>query len=187
MEQTFVFWGDERFVPSNDKRNNANKANTLLLNHINIPTININPIPVDLKPDEAAKKYVEIITKFFEKKPPRFDLIFLGFSENGHTASLVPGSDVVLEYKRLVREVFVAEQRMFRITMTPPLINKARNIVFLVEGEKKAEILKTVLCGPQEPVKYPAQAINAEEGNLYWLIDKKAATLLSDDEILNGT
>lgn len=176
--KTFVFWGDERFVPPNNKLNNANMAKALLLDHINIPAININPIPVDLEPDEAAKKYEGVITKFFGKETPRFDLIFLGLGENGHTASLFPGSDVVFENTRLVREVYVTEQRMYRITMTPPLINKAHNIVFLVEGENKAEILKTVLIGPQQPDKFPAQVINAEDGDLYWLVDKKAAALL---------
>lgn len=176
--KTFVFWGDERFVPSNNKLNNANMAKALLLDHINISAININPIPVDLEPDEAAKKYEGVITKFFGKETPRFDLIFLGLGENGHTASLFPGSDVVFENTRLVREVYVTEQRMYRITMTPPLINKAHNIVFLVEGENKAEILKTVLVGPQQPDKFPAQVINAEDGDLYWLVDKKAAALL---------
>lgn len=176
--KTFIFWGDERCVPSDNKLNNANMAKTLLLDHINIPSININPVPVDLEPGKAAKKYASIIKEFFGKEPPRFDLIFLGLGENGHTASLFPGSDVVFENTLLVREVFVKEQHMFRITMTPPLINKARNIVFLVEGEKKAEILKTVLIGPQQPDKFPAQAINAEDGNLYWLVDEKAAALL---------
>ena len=178
--KTFVFWGDERFVPSDDKRNNANKARTLLLDHIDIPAININPIPVDLEPDEAAKKYADIITKFFGKETPRFDLIFLGLGEDGHTASLFPGTDVVFENTRLVREVYVAEQKMYRITMTPLLINKARNIAFLVEGEKKAEVLKTVLRGPQQPDKLPAQVINPEDGKLYWFVDKKAAALLPE-------
>lgn len=177
-DKTFIFWGDERFVPSQSKLNNANMANTLLLDHLTIPSININPVPVDSEPGEAAETYAGIIKKFFAEETPRFDLIFLGLGENGHTASLFPGSDVVFENKRLVREVYVAEQHMYRITMTPPLINKAHNIIFLVEGENKAGILKTVLCDPQQPDKYPAQVINAEDGNLYWFVDKKAAALL---------
>jgi len=177
-KNTFIFWGDERFVPSDDKQNNANMAKTLLLDHIDIPSININPIPVDIEPGKAAENYENIIKKYFGKDTPRFDLIFLGLGENGHTASLFPGSDVVFENMRLVREVYVPEQNMFRITMTPILINKAHNIIFLVEGENKAEILKTVLSGPQQPDKFPAQIIKAEDGDLYWFIDKKAAALL---------
>lgn len=177
-KNTFIFWGDERFVPSDDKQNNANMARALLLDHIEIPPININPVPVDLAPGEAAEKYETLLKTFFGKDIPQFDLIFLGLGENGHTASLFPGKDVVFEMTRLVRELYIEDQHMFRITMTPLLINKAYNIIFLVEGENKANILKTVLGGPYQPDKFPAQIINPENGNLYWLVDKKAASLL---------
>ena len=179
-DKTFVFWGDERFVPSDNKLNNAHMAKTLLLDHINIPSININSVPVDLEPCKAAKEYADTIKKFFGKETPHFDLIFLGLGENGHTASLFPGSDVVFENTQLVREVYVAEQQMYRITMTPPLINKAHHIIFLVEGKNKAEILKTVLTGPKQPDQFPAQVINPKDGNLYWFVDKNAAALLPD-------
>lgn len=176
--QTFVFWGDERVVPVDSKLNNASRAKKLLLDKINIPTININSIPVDLEPINAAKKYESSLKKFFGKDSPRFDLIFLGLGENGHTASLFPGSDVVFEKKRLIKEAYVAAQSMFRITMTPLLINQAHNILFLVEGEKKAEVLKTVLLGQPQPDTFPAQVINPEDGNLYWFVDNMAAALL---------
>lgn len=176
--KTFVFWGDERFVPSDDKQNNAHMAKTFLLDHVDIPSINIYPVPVDVEPALAAEKYEASIKKFFGEETPRFDFMLLGLGENGHTASLFPGSEVVFENKRLVREVFVAEQDMFRITMTTALINKAHNIIFLVEGESKAAILKTILGDTKQPDKFPAQIIKAEDGNLYWLVDKKAAALL---------
>jgi 6-phosphogluconolactonase len=180
--KTFVFWGDERCVSSNDKQNNAHRAKILLLDHIDIPVVNIYSIPVDISPSEAAKKYERTIKEIVGIDTPCFDLIFLGLGENGHTASLFPGSDVVFENTRLVREVYVAEQNMFRITMTPLLINKAQNIIFLVEGENKATILKTVLRGSHEPDKFPAQIINPENGNVYWFIDEKAAALLPLNE-----
>jgi 6-phosphogluconolactonase len=179
-DKTYIFWGDERYVSSESILNNAHMARTLLLDHLTIPSVNINPVPVQSEPGEAAKRYEGIIKKFFGEETPRFDLIFLGLGENGHTASLFPGSDVVFEKKRLVREVYIAEQHMYRITMTPPLINNAHTIIFLVEGENKAGILKTVLCDLQQPGKYPAQMIKAEQGNLYWLADKKAAALLPE-------
>jgi 6-phosphogluconolactonase len=180
-DKTFVFWGDERFVPSDDHRNNSNRAKSLLLNHVPIPAINIHPIPVDLKPEESAKEYEKTIKKLFDKESPCFDLIFLGLGEDGHTASLFPGTDVVFENKKLVKEVYVEEQSMYRITMTPALINQAHNIVFLVEGEKKAKILKTILTEPRQTNKFPAQIIQPEKGNLYWFLDKKAAALLPDN------
>ena len=180
-DKTFVFWGDERFVPSDNNQNNASKAKTLLLNHIPIPSININPIPVDIEPENSAKKYESIIKEFFGKATPRFDLIFLGLGENGHTASLFPESNVIFENTKLVKEVYVEEQNMFRITMTPLLINKSHHIIFLVEGENKAEILNAVLTGPKQPDKIPAQIIHLEDGNLYWFVDKKAASFLPAD------
>lgn len=177
-DQTFIFWGDERVVPSSSELNNAYRAKTLLLDKIIIPPINIYSIPVELEPAKAANEYESNLKKFFGKDSPSFDLIFLGLGENGHTASLFPYTDVVFENVKLVKEVYVAEQRMFRITMTPLLINQAHNIIFLVEGEKKAEILKTVLMGPQQPDKFPAQVISPEDGFIYWYVDKKAAVLL---------
>ncbi|MEO7309124.1 MAG: 6-phosphogluconolactonase [Chitinophagaceae bacterium] len=177
-KNTYIFWGDERCVPANDKQNNANMAKTLLLDHIDIPAININPIPVDVAPARAAEAYEIIIKKFFGEAIPRFDLILLGLGENGHTASLFPGTDVVFENTRLIKEVYVAEQNMFRITMTPGLINNAHNIIFLVVGESKAAILKTILSGARQPDKFPAQIIKAKDGSLYWFIDKNAAALL---------
>ncbi|MEO7174769.1 MAG: 6-phosphogluconolactonase [Saprospiraceae bacterium] len=176
-QHTFIFWGDERCVPSDDKRNNANMAKALLLDHISIPSININAIPVELEPRKAAEEYESTIKQFFGEEQPSFDLILLGLGENGHTASLFPGTDVVFENKRLVKELYVTDQNMFRITMTPLLINKAHNIIFLVEGKNKAEILNEVLS-PEQADKFPAQVIKPKHGNLYWFVDEKAAAFL---------
>ena len=177
--KTFVFWGDERCVPATDKQNNGHMAKSLLLDHVGLPAENIYAIPVELSPEETAKKYEQTIKNFFGDDPTRFDLILLGLGENGHTASLFPDTDVLTDHTDLVKEVFVAEQKMFRITMTAKLINKARNIVFLVAGDGKAEILRTVLKAPYQPDKYPAQLIKPVEGNLYWYVDNKAANLLN--------
>ncbi len=177
--KSFVFWGDERVVPSDNKLNNARMAKTLLLDKIKIPSQNIFPIPVDLEPEKAALEYAVTIKDFFGKEPPHFDLILLGLGENGHTASLFPHTAVVFENTQLVKSVYVAEQNMFRITMTPVLINNARNIIFMVTGENKASVLNTIINGPQQPENFPAQVIHPEAGNLYWFVDEQAATLLS--------
>jgi 6-phosphogluconolactonase len=150
----------------------------LLLNQVNIPAANIYPVPVDLPPAEAANEYESTIKKVFDEEPICFDLMLLGLGENGHTASLFPGTDVVFENTRLVKEVYVEEQKMFRITMTAKLINQSYNIMFLLEGDGKAEVLKTILTTPYQPDKYPAQIIKPVNGNLYWFVDKKAAALL---------
>ncbi len=177
-EKTFVFWSDERCVPLNDERNNALMAKEALLNKINIPESNIHPIPVDLPPEKAAANYEKELNLFFGDASPRFDLILLGLGENGHTASLFPDTNVIDEKTEGIREVYVEEEKMFRITMTAPLINQARAILFLVIGKNKAAILKKVLSIPYQPAKIPAQIINPIDGKLYWYVDDTAASLL---------
>ncbi|MDB5282659.1 MAG: 6-phosphogluconolactonase [Bacteroidota bacterium] len=172
--KTFIFWGDERCVPLDDKLNNAAMANSLLLSKVNIPAKNIHPIPVNLTPVEAALSYEETIKNFFNQSPPLFDLILLGLGENGHTASLFPYTAVLHEISRLVKEVYVEEQQMFRVTMTAPLINKGRNIAFLVTGKQKHQILKTVLTDSIDKDKYPVELIRPEQGELIWWTDKDA-------------
>jgi 6-phosphogluconolactonase len=177
-KRTFVFWGDERCVPLNDKRNNSYMARLLLLNYIEIPSANIYPIQVDLPPSEAANEYEQKLKEFFGKEAPCFDLILLGLGENGHTVSLFPGTPVIHELQHWIKEVYSAEQMEWRITMTVPLINQARNIAFLVTGEEKANILKTILHSHFQPDIYPAQFIKPSHGHLYWFADKAAASLI---------
>ncbi len=176
--KTFVFWGDERCVPADDEQNNVRMAKMYLLDKVDIPQSNIFPIPVDIEPSEAAIAYEDSIKQFFGSESPCFDLILLGLGENGHTASLFPGTNVLSEHSHLIKEVYVAEQKMYRITMTADLINQARNIIFLVEGEGKADIFRTVLTGPYEPERLPAQLINPVNGKLFWFVDNKAAVQL---------
>jgi 6-phosphogluconolactonase len=179
-DKTVVFWGDERCVPSTDKDNNARMAKSLLLDNIEMPSSNIYPVPVDLEPADAADKYEQSIKDFFTGEAPIFDLILLGLGENGHTASLFPGTPVIAEKTRLVKEVYVDEQKMYRVTMTAGLINQARDIIFLLEGDGKAQVFKTILTAPYQPDTYPAQLIKPVDGNLYWFADKKAARLVAD-------
>lgn len=177
-DKTDIFWSDERYVPIDDVQNNASRAKILLLDKLSIPSENIHPISVGVNPDEASENYETTIKNTFGEAAPCFDIILLGLGENGHTASIFPQSDVIFEKTRLVKTNYVEEQKMFRITMTPLIINQAHQIIFLVEGENKAEILNTVLNGSNHPEKYPAQIINAENGTVTWFIDEKAASLL---------
>jgi 6-phosphogluconolactonase len=179
-KNTFVFWSDERFVPADDERNNAYMTTLALLSKINLPSSNVFPIPVNLPPHDAAKKYEETLQVFFGKEAPCFDLILLGLGENGHTASLFPGTAVLHEKSHWVKEVFVEELKMYRITMTALLINKARYILFLVKGKEKSPILKTILTAPFQPEKYPVQLICPEQGEVSWYVDYQAASQLPD-------
>jgi 6-phosphogluconolactonase len=179
-KSTFVFWGDERCVPADDERNNAHAAATLLLKKIDLPSSHIYPIPVGLPPADAAKKYEKTLRVFFGKDAPRFDLLLLGLGENGHTASLFPGTRVLNEKIRWVKEVLVKDQRPDRVTLTMPLINQARHIFFLVTGEEKSDILAKVLAAPFRPDRYPAQGIRPEHGEVAWYVDDKAASRLPE-------
>ena len=176
--KTFFFWGDERCVPLNDDRNNAHQAKKILLDQMNIPLVNIHRMPVNLSPVEAAAAYEKELTDFFEGKEQRFDLSLLGLGENAHTASLFPGTDVIHETNIGVRTVYVKEDDMHRITMTAPLINLSRKIVFLVTGVKKAATLRNVLKAPFDPDQYPAQLIKPVDGTLEWFTASNAALLL---------
>jgi 6-phosphogluconolactonase len=177
-KDTHIFWGDERCVGLDDKLNNAFVARTLLLDKVDIPVTNMHPVQVDLSPADAAIKYEDVLKIFFKKDAPQFDLIFLGLGENAHTASLFPGTAVLHEKDRWVKEVYVAEQKMYRVTMTAPLLNQARHIIFLVTGQSKAEVLHTIFNSPYDPEKYPAQLIQPVNGDLYWYVDELAAALV---------
>jgi 6-phosphogluconolactonase len=177
-KKTIIFWGDERCVGLDDKLNNAYVAKSLLLDKIDILATNLHITPVNLPPAEAAKKYEQDLKDFFKNKAPKFDLIFLGLGENAHTASLFPGTDVLHEKDRWVKEVYVEEQKMYRVTMTEPVLNQAHNIIFLVTGKAKAEVLHTIFNSAYQPEKYPAQLIKPADGNLYWYVDEAAATQL---------
>ena len=177
-KKTFVFWGDERCVPSNDEQNNAHMAKSLLLEKVDMPAANIFPVAVDLPPAKAALDYEKKIKDFFGEDLPRFDVTLLGLGEDGHTASIFPGNKMLGWESGLVKEVYQDEQKMFRISMTPYLLNLSHNILFLVTGNAKAEILEKVLAGAYQPGKYPAQLIKPSDGKLLWFIDKESASVL---------
>jgi 6-phosphogluconolactonase len=174
----FIFWADERCVLLNDERNNAQMAKNILLNKIKIPASNIYRIPSDIDPSKVARIYEDNIRFFFKGHFPSFDIILLGLGENGHTASLFPYTEALHDASHLVAKVYVKEQDMYRITMTSFLINMAHNILFLVSGPGKAEIVNQILNGTSDPERYPAQLINPLSGELYWYLDKEAAEKL---------
>lgn len=179
-EKTYVFWGDERCVPSDHPSSNQLMVRRLLLDHVNIPKQNIFPISGTLPPEKAAKGYEVTLRNFFTNKRTGFDLILLGLGENGHTASLFPGTPALDEIQHWVTNVYVAEQEMHRITLTARFINRAGKIVFLVSGASKALVVKEVCEGPADPLRLPAQLIKPSDGELVWLIDQEAGSLLSD-------
>jgi len=172
------FFGDERYVPANDPGNNAYMAKRTLFDPLNIPKSNIFPINTTLSPQESAKSYTTTITAHFDRQELQFDLILLGLGDNAHTASLFPYTPVLTDKSASVQAVFLEGQKIYRISMTAPLINQARNIAFLVYGKEKAEAVHHVLEDEFDPEKYPAQIIDPLKGELHWFLDESAASLL---------
>lgn len=173
--QVHIFWGDERCVPLDDPRSNANRAYESLLNQVPIHRDHIYPCSCARDPAEAAKDYERQLKEFFQQKPPRFDLIYLGLGADGHTASLFPGTSVLSESERWVSEVYISGQEFHRVTLTVPVINSAAAVVFLVSGDDKARMLRQVHEGPEDIERIPAQLIKPIDGELFWLVDRQAA------------
>lgn len=177
-----VFWGDERYVPSDDRESNYRMAAEALLNHIATPGIRVYRVPTEIAPAPAAAERYEADVRSCFGDPasvPRFDLIYLGIGADGHTASLFPHSPLLRENTRLVAADHVSKLNMWRISMTPKLLNQGHTVAFLVEGDAKAEVLRQIIAGPQNPELLPAQII-APEGRLLWLTDQAAARLAVD-------
>jgi 6-phosphogluconolactonase len=178
-----VFWGDERCVEPADPRSNYQMAKIALLDRVPIPLENIHRMKGEEEPDGAAEDY-EVQLRDFLGIEQTFigaglDLVLLGLGDNGHTASIFPGLPAVLEPERWVLAQYVEVAGMWRLTLTPPAINNASNVWFLVSGEGKAEVLKRVIEGPFEPEVLPAQTIKPVSGNLLWLVDQPAAAALT--------
>ena len=183
--KTHVFWGDDRYVPHTDQRSNFRMTKETLLDRVGVPESNIHPIPTDVSPEEAALRYEQTLREVLHDGAdfPKIDLNLLGLGENGHTASLFPHRPILHEGKRLVISDFVPEANMHRITMTVPMINAGRKIVFLMAGESKSDVVRDVITGPQQPGQLPAQLINPTNGDLIWLLDAAAASKLPRDLI----
>lgn len=175
---THVFWGDERCVPQDDARSNVLMARHTLLDHVPVPEENVHPLRCEKDPAGAASRYEAILKEFFMDRLPSFDLVWLGLGTNGHTASLFPGTPVVEEQTRWAAEVFIEEQDMWRVTLTLPVLNQAETVVFLVSGQKKAEILQQVMEDPSTAAHFPAQLVQPKSGNLVWMVDRTAAAEL---------
>ncbi len=170
-----IFWGDERVVPFTDERNNAKMAFNFLLNHVNVPASQIHIMRTDIEPNFAVTEYRKMLHTYFDSTHHSFDLVLLGMGDDGHTLSLFPGSLIIDDNYNWVNSVFNETQEMYRITLMPVIVNKAREIVFMVEGEKKAGVLEKVLEGKHETSQFPAQLISPDTGELHWFLDKAAA------------
>ncbi|HEX6193171.1 MAG TPA: 6-phosphogluconolactonase [Chitinophagaceae bacterium] len=174
------FWGDERFVPFTDERNNAAMAYKSLLDKVPVQRDHVHVMRTDLAPHESASAYEKLLHTYFDKQTHTFDLVLLGIGGDAHTLSLFPGLPVLHEKIKWVTSFFLKAQEMYRITLTAPVVNKAASILFLASGADKAVAVNSILYGNHDPELYPAQLIQPYNGNCHWFIDAAAAAEISD-------
>jgi 6-phosphogluconolactonase len=169
-----VFFGDERTVPPDHEDSNYRIAHEALLSRV--PIGSIHRMRGELLPTEAAAAYEEQQREFFGSDGvPAFDLILLGMGEDGHTASLFPETSALDVADRWVVANPVLKLETTRLTLTIPVLNAARTVIFLVAGESKAEALREILEGDADPRAYPAKFVRPENGDLTWMVDRAAA------------
>jgi 6-phosphogluconolactonase len=169
-----LFWGDERDVPFEDPGNNGRMAYDAMIANVPIPAEQVHYIRTDVSPQQSATDYDRVLQSYFGEQGNTFDLVLLGMGDNGHTLSLFPGQPVVHEKKAWTFAYWLESQKMYRITMTAPVVNRASQIAFLVTGKDKTAVLHEVLYGPYNPDVYPAQIIKPVSGELHWFVDKEA-------------
>ncbi len=190
-----LFWGDERCVPPTSPESNYRMVRETLLEGVPVPAQNIHRIHGELPPAQAAIAYEDELRAVFGTEHgalPRPDLVLLGLGEDGHTASLFPGTAALEEERRLAVDVYVERLNASRVTMTLPVLNNARAVLILVSGSSKASTLAAVLrnaaAGPTasgSPVSgLPASRVLPRDGDLYWYADHDAAAQLSRSETL---
>ena len=178
-----IFWSDERCVPPEHADSNYLMAKESLLDHVSIPDDQVHRIHGETVPHEAARSYEATVREVLEPPAPVFDLILLGIGEDGHTASLFPGTEALGEEERLVVDNWVPHLQIHRITFTLPLLNSAKVVAFLDTGEAKAEVVRKVLepgAGDDVP---PAALVRPSTGEAHWFLTLGAAKLLRAIEV----
>jgi 6-phosphogluconolactonase len=183
-DKTCLFWVDERCVPENDEASNYGAAKRDFIERVPIPDEHVHPMPAEALPEKGAETYQKILQTSFhlnEGDLPVFDLIFLGIGTDGHTASMFPGQKALEERERLVVALKGGAPKVNRLTLTYPVLNASEQVIFLVSGKGKAEILKRIFEGQRGLL--PAQQVNPTSGGIHWLLDRDAASLLPMEKI----
>ena len=181
-ESVQFFFSDERLVPPDHPDSNYGMVYRSLLSRIPAPPWNAHRLATELgDPERVAEHGDGILRQFFNLKDaefPRFDLVLLGLGADGHTASLFPGSSALRETSRCVAATWAESVGAHRITLTLPVINHAAEVLFLVSGGGKAEILREILEGTAPPERFPARAVQPGDGRRLFYVDREAAALL---------
>lgn len=180
-ERVCFFWADERLVPPTDPESNFGRAWELLLSRVPVSPDNVFRVRGELPPGEAAADYGEQLARFATRRDPmaihpwpRFDLVWLGLGNDGHTASLFPGSPLTTEPVIAVVADYDGRPAQ-RVTLAPPVFNDSRQLFFVVAGASKAEAVAAALQGPIDPIARPAQRVRLHDGQIAWFLDAAAA------------
>lgn len=210
--RVFVFFSDERCVAHDSPDSNYGMAKETLLDLVPIPPENIFPVPTQVPPAEAASVYEASLRGVLDANEPRLDAVLLGMGPDGHTASIFPGSRLLVGFdddfliddpstgplsssrpaanldafakERLVAEVLDAPKPPpTRVTMTPYLINLSRHVIVLVSGEDKVAAVSAALESDARVSEIPVRAVSPTAGDLAWLLDRRAARALGNPPI----
>ena len=177
-----VFWSDERCVPRDHSDSSYRAARDALLDHVPLPLKQVHRMPGELPPDEGAEQYEATLTEAFGTPFPSFDLVLLGVGEDGHTASLFPGSAALAESDRLVIAA-VGRGQSHRLTFSLPLINAARSVAFLVTDGSKAETIREVHRPGATANPLPAAMVRPPAGSVHWFLTRAAAGQLEGTKV----
>lgn len=172
------FIGDERFVPFTSERNNGKMIIESLLSLVPVKKEQIHLMRTDCAPETAAAEYEKILHQYFPNENHTFDLVLLGLGGNAHTLSLFPEYPVVFEKSKWVQAFYLEEEKIYRITLTAPVVNAAGCVAFIVSGSEKMAALYNVFTKEHNPALYPAQIIQPFNDELYWWVDQVAASEL---------
>ncbi len=183
--KVYFFFGDERYVPKTHPDSNYLMVQKALFDPLVISETHIFPVNTSVDPEIAAQKYSEVVKDFFKGEEMHFDLVLLGLGDNSHTASLFPDTPVLQDEVPSVKEVYLEDQQVYRITLNAPLINLAHHIAFLVYGAGKAVAVHHVIEDKHDINNFPAQLIKPHNGELQWFVDRAAASNLTENSIAN--
>ncbi|MBL7697326.1 MAG: 6-phosphogluconolactonase [Chitinophagaceae bacterium] len=179
-QRVHIFFGDERFVPFEDDRNNGKMAYDHLLRIVSIPPLQYHYISTKDDEQEAAEKYEQLLREYFRNSSATFDLALLGMGNDAHTLSLFPHSPAIHEENRWVVPSRAPEEPVHRITLTAPIVNLSGCVLFLVAGKSKAKALHEVLEGKLNPELYPSQLITRNHRDVHLFTDRDAMQLVTN-------
>ena len=180
-QRIHIFFGDERFVPFDDERNNGKMAYDHLLRMVSIPPLQCHFISTKDDEQDSAEKYEQLLREYFRNSTSTFDLALLGMGNDAHTLSLFPRSPAIHEDNKWVVPSRAPEEPVHRITLTAPVVNLSNCVLFLVAGKSKAKALQEVMEGTLNPELYPSQLITRNHRHVHLFTDHEAMQLLTNN------